>query len=121
MIDTADYVCERCGKTFKTSQGLAGHKKGAHSIGLDELDAVLKGEMSPDEGSAKLKEYRAELDQLGKQAKSEEDYAWVKWALLILAIAATILIFLPRLMDWRRSRQAKETDEKMLGKVRPSM
>jgi hypothetical protein len=107
MIDTAGYVCERCGKTFKTSQGLAGHKKGAHSIGLDELDAVLKGEMSPDEGLARLKEYRAELDQQTKQANNREDYAWVKWALLVLAMIATILILFPKLEAWWQSNEGR--------------
>ncbi len=49
------YVCERCGKEFKTSQGLGCHKKAVPCIGLDELDAMLEGEMSPGDGTVKKK------------------------------------------------------------------
>src|SRR4030042_7076814 len=90
MIEESEHVCERRGKEFKTSQGLGGHKKTFHSIGLDELNGVLEGETSPDESSAKLKGYQDSLEQVRKKVKSSEEYDMYKGFMLTMAIAITL-------------------------------
>ncbi len=97
MKEETKHVCEHCGKEFKTSQGLGGHKKTFHSIGLDELNGVLKGEPSPDESSNDLKGYRNSLEQVRKKVESSEEYDDLKGLILAMAIVITLIIFMAKL------------------------
>ncbi len=99
MTEKSEHVCERCGKEFKSSQGLGGHKKTFHSIGLDELNGVLEGQASPDEDSAKLKGYQNSLEQVRKKVESSEEYDGVKGSMLGIAILITLIIVANKLSN----------------------
>jgi hypothetical protein len=96
MIEEPKHICERCGREFMNSQGLGGHRKTFHSIGLDELNGALEGKTSPDEGSAKLKGYRDSLEKIRKKVESSEEYETYKELMWIVIIFTIIIIFLPK-------------------------
>jgi hypothetical protein len=100
MIKENKFICERCNKEFKTSQGLGGHKAAFHNVGLDELNSVLKGETSTDEALANLKGYKESLEQVKRNMESCEEYEGI---ILTLAILTTLIIFLPKLESLREN------------------